>query len=157
MLESFRKLFLNQWRYFYRKLDEDIEKNYFSIFCRICTPLTNIVYLIECSKCSERYIGESIRSLKSRLADHRGYINRDLVDTATGAHFHTPGHNLSHLTITILEQQKNKNQNYRKEREKYLINLFNTYYRGMNKQMWEPERGEERGGFCIYWLMSPFC
>ena len=95
---------------------------------------TNIVYLIECSKCSERYIGESYRSLKSRLADHRGYINQDLVDTATGAHFHTPGHNLSHLTITILEQPKNKSDNYRKEREKYLINLFNTYYRGMNKQ-----------------------
>ena len=32
VLESFRKLFLNQWRYFYRKLDEHIEKNYFSIF-----------------------------------------------------------------------------------------------------------------------------
>ena len=95
---------------------------------------SNIVYLIECQKCNERYIGETSRSLKSRLADHRGYINRELIDTATGAHFHTPGHNLSHLNITILEQQKNKNENYRKERERYLINLFNTYYRGMNKQ-----------------------
>ena len=110
------------------------QKKTWNINRNVNCETTNIVYLIECSKCSERYIGESSRSLKSRLADHRGYINRDLVDTATGAHFHTPGHDLSHLTITILEQPKNKIENYRKEREKYLINLFNTYYRGMNKQ-----------------------
>ena len=94
----------------------------------------NIVYLIECSKCSERYIGESERSLKTRLADHRGYYQNDHLETATGAHFHKPGHNLSHLTITIIEKQKNKSELYRKEREKYFINKFNTFYGGMNKQ-----------------------
>ena len=94
----------------------------------------NIVYLIECTKCSERYIGESERSLKSRLADHRGYVNNMHIDTATGAHFNTPGHSLSHLSITIIEKQKNTSELYRKEREKYFINKFNTFYRGMNKQ-----------------------
>ena len=31
-VKSFRKLFLNQWRYFHRKLDKNMEKNYFSNF-----------------------------------------------------------------------------------------------------------------------------
>ena len=94
----------------------------------------NIVYLIECQKCKKRYIGESKRSLKSRLADHRGYVHRDYLDTATGAHFNTPGHDLSHLQITIIEKQKNNNDIYRKERERYFINKFNSYYKGLNKQ-----------------------
>ena len=95
---------------------------------------SNIVYLIECLKCNERYIGESERALKSRLADHRGYVMNDRHDTATGAHFSKPGHDLSHLSITVLEKVKNNEATYRKEREKYFINKFNTYYKGMNKQ-----------------------
>ena len=94
----------------------------------------NIIYLIEYKKCKERYIGESKRALKYRLADHRGYVNREYLDTATGAHFNKPGHDLSHLMVTILEQVKSKDDIYRKEREKYLINKFNTYYKGLNKQ-----------------------
>ena len=94
----------------------------------------NIVYLIECQKCEMRYVGESKRSLKCRLADHRGYVNRDYLDTATGAHFNQPGHDLSHLQITIIEKQKNKNDIYRKECERYFINMFNSYYKGLNKQ-----------------------
>ena len=94
----------------------------------------NIVYIIECQKCNMRYVGESKRPLKYRLADHRGYVNRDYINTATGAHFHLPGHNLSHLQISIIEKQKNESDSYRKEREKYFINMFNSYYKGMNKQ-----------------------
>ena len=37
---------------------------------------SNIVYLIECKKemCQKRYIGQTGRPLRSRLADHRGYV-----------------------------------------------------------------------------------
>ena len=94
---------------------------------------SNIIYLIECTKCKERYIGETKRSLRARLADHRGYVNNQRVDVATGAHFNKPGHGLSNLSITIIEKQKNENDQYRKEREKYFINKFNTHYKGMNK------------------------
>ena len=94
----------------------------------------NIIYIIECLKCKKRYIGESKRSLKSRLADHRGYINKEQVDTATGAHYNQPGHQLSDLSVTILEVSRKQEDNYRKEREKYFINLFNTNYKGLNKQ-----------------------
>ena len=109
-------------------------KNKWKINQNVNCSTTNIVYLIECIKCKERYVGESERSLKCRLADHRGYVSNNNFETATGAHFNQPGHNLSHLSITIIEKQKNTNEIYRKEREKYLINKFNTFYKGLNKQ-----------------------
>ena len=59
--------------------------------------------------------------LKFRLADHRGYINNQVVSKATGAHFNLPGHSLAHLKITILEQVKFNNEEYRREREKSII------------------------------------
>ena len=97
----------------------------------------NIVYLIECNKdnCRQRYIGKSKRSLRNRLADHRGYVVNHHVDTATGGHFTLPGHSVSNMTVTILEQAKINTDSYRKEREKYFINKLNTYYDGLNKQM----------------------
>ena len=84
----------------------------------------NIIYMLECNKdnCKERYIGESKRSLKTRLADHRGYIVNHHVDKATGAHYNQPGHYLANLRVTILEQVKVNSENYRKEREIYFIN-----------------------------------
>ena len=94
----------------------------------------NIVYMIECLKCKQRYIGESKRSLKSRLADHRGYIKKEQIDTTTGAHYNQPGHQLSDMSVIILEISRKQEDIYRKEREKYFINLFNTNYRGLNKQ-----------------------
>jgi hypothetical protein len=35
--------------------------------------------------------------------------------------------------ITILEKMKTSDESYRKERERYLINKFNTYYKGINR------------------------
>jgi hypothetical protein len=97
----------------------------------------NIIYLVECNKdtCKQRYIGESKRPLRNRLAEHRGYIVNRHIDKATGAHFTSPGHSVSNLTITILEQVKYNNELYRKERERYFINKLNTYHGGLNRQI----------------------
>ena len=35
--------------------------------------------------------------------------------------------------FTVLEQSKSSDLVYRKEREKYLIKEFNSYYRGLNR------------------------
>ena len=42
--------------------------------------------------------------LKSRLAQHRGYVQNNIE--ATGQHFNLPGHSLADLMVTILEQVK---------------------------------------------------
>ena len=106
---------------------------------RIMAPVNcnseNCVYMIECNKqnCGQRYIGETKRSLSTRLSEHKGYISSIFPTKATGIHFNKPGHGLKDVRITILEQMKTPEEVYRKEREKYLINKFNTFYRGINR------------------------
>ena len=96
----------------------------------------NIVYAIVCQKdsCRETYIGETKRMLKARLADHCGYVRSKKLDTPTGSHFNSPGHSLADLRITIVEQSKRNNHPYRKQREEYHIQRFDTFYKGMNRQ-----------------------
>ena len=94
--------------------------------------------MISCNKhnCKEkRYIGETGRILKYRLAEHRGYVTNNVTSQATGAHFNLPGHSLANMNIVILEQVKKKDKEYRKERERYLIQKFNTFSEGMNRQV----------------------
>ena len=94
----------------------------------------NVIYLIQCEKenCKvNKYIGETKNSLHERLSQHRGYVTRKTQD-ATGRHFNLPGHNLSHMKISVLEIVKSHDPMYRKERERYHIRKFNSYYQGMN-------------------------
>ena len=101
----------------------------------------NIIYLIECKKerCRRsenyRYVGETKRPLKYCLADHRGYILNQKDNQATGAHFNLPGHSLSDLSVTILERVNQRDETYRKEREKYHIRRLNTFHSGLNKKV----------------------
>ena len=96
----------------------------------------NLVYAIFCKKdnCQQVYIGETKRMLKFCLADHRGYVINQITSKATGAHFNLPGHSLADMSITVIEQTKNNNKQYRKERESFFIRKFNTYHKGMNRQ-----------------------
>ena len=112
-----------------------INRNEWKINQDLNCEISNCIYLIECMKehCNMKYVGETRRILKFRLAEHRGYVNNN-VDTPTGEHFNLPGHKLSDLRITILEKVRSKDDLYRKERERYFIRKFNTYYKGLNRQ-----------------------
>ena len=91
--------------------------------------------MIECQKenCKLKYVGESGKRLKQRLAQHRGYIENWNLSQATGEHFNTQGHSRDNLQITIIEKVKKSDIIYRKEREKFFIRKFNTFYKGINK------------------------
>ena len=97
----------------------------------------NIVYIIECDKegCREKYIGETKRTLRFRLAEHRGYVVNKHTDKATGAHFNSPGHSEANLKISVIDQVKKHSDLYRKEREDFFIRKFNTYNDGLNKKI----------------------
>ena len=96
----------------------------------------NVIYAIFCKKdnCQKVYIGETKRMLHARVADHRGYVTNKVMDKSTGQHFNSPGHSLSDMEVTVIEQTKRKGTEYRKEREHYFIRRFDTFYRGLNKQ-----------------------
>ena len=95
----------------------------------------NVVYAIICKKdnCKQAYIGETKQMLKSRLAQHRGYVSNNIE--ATGQHFNLPGHSLADLMVTIIEQVRKSDTLYRKEREEYHIRRFNTIHKGINRKI----------------------
>ena len=95
---------------------------------------SNIVYCITCKKCNIQYIGESQRSLQDRISEHRGYIFNSVTSKTTGEHFNLPGHNLSHMEVTILEKIRNFDAQFRKQREQMWIEKFNTKYKGLNRK-----------------------
>ena len=97
----------------------------------------NVVYMIECDKegCTEKYIGETKRSLRSRFADHRGYVKGKQTEKATGMHFNLPGHSVTNMKVSIIEQVKYNSDLYRKEREDFYIRRFNTYNEGLNRKV----------------------
>ena len=84
--------------------------------------------------CNARYIGQTQRFLKHHIADHRGDISNQVTSKATGAHWSLPGHSLALMKFTVLEQVKYNSEPYRKERETYFINKFNTFYKGVNQE-----------------------
>ena len=51
------------------------------------------------------------------------------------------GHSLADLRIISLEQSKKKNPLYRKQRETYHINRFNTFNKGINRQSLKKRKG----------------
>ena len=67
---------------------------------------TTIIYMMQCNldKCQMRYIGESKRSLKHRIGEHKGYVRSKIMTKETGYHFNLPGHDLSQMKVTILEK-----------------------------------------------------
>ena len=109
---------------------------------RVSCQSNNLVYMIICTnqscqnknKHQLKYIGETERKLKDRICEHIGYINTKKKDKATGNHFNLPGHSLSDMRVTVLETVHKSDQEYRKERETYLIRKFNTFHQGLNKK-----------------------
>ena len=70
--------------------------------------------------------------MKRKVSLQKDYHVSSMFPTkATGIHFNQRGHSVSDVRITILEKMKTSNERYRKEREIYLINKFNTYYKGI--------------------------
>ena len=81
-----------------------------------------------------QYIGETGRRLADRFREHIGYVKSANLTQPTGNHFNLPGHTLSNMKVTVLEKCKENNPTYRKIRESYFINQFNTTAKGLNKK-----------------------
>ena len=79
--------------------------------------------MIECKiqRCKANYIGETERFLHDRIFEHIRDIRTRKLEKPVAQHFNLPGHSLSDMTVTIMEKVKVNDQQYRQEREKYLI------------------------------------
>ena len=94
----------------------------------------NIVYIINCKKCKQQYIGETHKTLKDRMLEHLGYVRREEVQKATGSHFNQPGHQMSDMSISVFERINNYDPQYRKTRESYWIEQFDLLRKGINRK-----------------------
>ena len=110
------------------------KKFMWKIFNILSCYSTNIIYMIECEKddCQKRYIGFSTQEFRLRIYKHIGYVKNKNISKAMGEHFNLPGHNLSNMKFTIIEKVKSLEPLYGREREKYHIRKFNTFYKGIN-------------------------
>lgn len=113
----------------------------FTITGKLTCQSDNIVYLIQCKRCEEQYVGETSRSLKTRLGNHISNI-RLYKDTAVAEHFNQYDHdgNLD-LEITPILQipdqgSKIKNMLTRRKYETFFIRKLDTMIpRGINLKL----------------------
>ena len=96
-----------------------------------CTT-TNLCYGISCmvANCGQQYIGQTSKSLKERLLQHLGYVDRNVE--ATGRHFNLPGHSKSDIRATVIEKIHSKEVWCREEIESMHIRKANSFYKGIN-------------------------
>lgn len=115
----------------------------FTITGKLDCNSKNIVYLIECKKCEEQYIGETGKSLKQRLNNHVSDINT-YKDTTIAQHFNQTDHDgILDLTITPILQipesgSKIKDMLTRRKYESFFIKKLKTMYpTGINEKLEE--------------------
>jgi len=93
-----------------------------------------IIYLIECRKCHYQYVGLTKQSLKNRLSGHRHLINNN-GQTLLARHFSAPDHNISDLTIRVL-QYVGSDKVKLHDTENFWIRTLNTAYPlGLNEKV----------------------
>ena len=103
----------------------------FTITGRLTCNSQNIVYLIECKKCEEQYVGETSKTLRARLTDHISNINC-YKDTSVAQHFNQFDHNgVTDMQITPIIQlpdyeSKVKNSLARRKEESFFIKKLKT-------------------------------
>ena len=77
---------------------------------RITCELSNIVYLITCSKCKMYCVGETSREFRKRIYEHRNSVLNPKPSRCTpvSIHFTQQNHKASHMEISALEWCKSK-------------------------------------------------
>ena len=100
----------------------------------------NVVYLWRCKKenCpnypQNSYIGLTTRKFQHRFSEHLGYVKSDKLTEPSGEHFNLPGHSIHDMECLVLEEVRNLDPYVLKARESLLIQNFNSYNRGLNKE-----------------------
>lgn len=131
----------------YVKTASDFSSRHCDTDCPITGKITcdskNIVYLIECKKCGEQYVGETSKTLRARLTDHISNINC-YNDTSVAQHFNQFSHDgVTDILVTPIVQlpdfgSKVKNSLARRKIESYFIRRLKSMAPdGMNEKLEE--------------------
>ena len=92
---------------------------------------SNVVYAIHGIRCGLMYVGETGRSLRSRINGHRAGIIKD-GQSLLYKHFRLPGHSVADMEVQILEKIYHSSENpvnirlHRRLRELHWIKELGT-------------------------------
>ena len=72
---------------------------------RITRKLSNIIYLITCSKSNMYYVGETSREFRKRIYEHRNSVLNSKPNRCTpvSRHFTQTNHKATHMEFSVLE------------------------------------------------------
>lgn len=108
--------------------------------CKYDCETSNVIYLINCTKCHKQYVGQSKRSFRKRMYEHMRYIKEN-IDQPTGKHFNLPEHRPSHAQFEIIEVIKSDPDDPRtadlrnKLEQSWIMKLRTIRPRGINLQL----------------------
>jgi hypothetical protein len=103
--------------------------NLFPILHRLSCSDCNVIYLIECQRCHSRYVGETGRKLRTRIAEHVLHILHG-DRTSVADHF-TSSCSLQDFAFTVLERAPNSTRRKKKE-ERWMRRLNSLKPHGLN-------------------------
>ena len=108
---------------------------------RLSCSSTNLIYGIHCVHCGLVYVGETGRSLRSRMNGHRSAIKKG-GQSLLHRHFHQPDHSVDDMRVQIREKIYHSSENptlltsIRRTRELFSIEqLFKAKPYGFNDQI----------------------
>ena len=89
---------------------------------------SNVIYLIQCTKCGMQYVGETGQCLHQRMNNHRADVtNKRLEGKPVGRHFNKPQHSVENMKVTIIDYLGLKDDLSRKCRESKWIRKLVTF------------------------------
>ena len=98
-----------------------------------------VIYLITCKKCQKQYIGKTTTTLYTRFnntrSDIRKYNTNKRKEIPIAAHFNLSQHKMEDMTLTGIEQIRNRSDHNIRKRESYWIALLKTLHpHGINME-----------------------
>ncbi len=108
-----------------------------------CTT-ARLVYLIECKKCKRQYVGQTLRSIREKINQHRADIRGNTKISTLVLHFATENHTENDITIIPLEKipdniPKHEAEELLKQAEtKWIFKLGTLKPTGMNAIIRDP-------------------
>ena len=93
---------------------------------------SNLVYLLTCSICQSKYIGETENTLNTRCRGHETNM-RSYNDNLVSRHFKSYNHTFDDYSILVLQPETDKNKRLRLE-EAWMILLDTLTPNGLNSR-----------------------
>lgn len=127
-----RRCFLHKYLHKSLRIQGSITKRSYRVRGKFNCNSKNIIYLIQCAKCTKQYVGQTRSCLRHRISQHIN--NKSSPNSIVDQHFEQSGHKMmvqpieqvSHLDPSNIEKVLN-------ERERYWISKLKTVYpQGLN-------------------------